>query len=139
MKKSLSLREAIGKTICAFANSKGGKIIVGLAEVDKLGVKGGDEPINNKYVLVGLGGDIDANRVRLTMHIGKKISLDISSLEFELEEVSSKKLMIITVPSSRIINNALYFYNGDAYIREDNHNKKLSGQEVYNICTSLSN
>jgi len=48
-KKSLQLKDEIGKTVSAFSNSRGGKIIVGVDDKNKevIGVEIGENTIEN--------------------------------------------------------------------------------------------
>lgn len=135
VKKSLSLHEAIGKTISAFANTSGGKIIIGLSETDKIDTEDAYR-ITDRFAVSGLEGDLDANRIRLTMNLGGKLTIPIERIKFDIETIKKKTIMIISVPPYRNKTQELIFYNEEAYFREDNHNRKFSTMEVFQIAKS---
>lgn len=135
VKKSLILREPIGKTISAFANTSGGKVFVGIAELKNEPDDTGGVVINNTFLVVGLYKDIDQHRAHLTSHLDKSLSINLDLLTFNILEINSKRIMIITVPSIYKNTNEITFYENEAYQRVDNHNKKLTTKEVYQFTT----
>lgn len=138
VKKSLSLLEPIAKTISAFCNTKGGVIIIGLAEKAKEENEVSESLIiAGEYVLVGLFRNLDQHRARLMQFLGDNLSVDIDTLEVELLHIEKYKLMIIEVPSIRIKQGELVFFKDDLFIREDNHNRRLTSKETYKLVNKM--
>lgn len=129
VKKSFADNEKIGRAISAFSNTKGGKIIIGLDEI-KSG-KQVDETGHriNEFMLVGLGGDIDSQKRKLTGHLNS-CGINVSQLVIDISlEIDEKRVCIIEVqpltPTSKLV-----FYLNEAYKRVDSQNIKMSGKEI---------
>lgn len=138
VKKSLQLREPIGKTISSFANTKGGKVYVGIAEIKNEPNGSEGIVINDIFLVVGLYRDIDQHRANLTSHLDKSLSINLEKLDFRIEDINDKRIMVITVPAICKDTGEITSYENEVYQRIDNHNKKLTGIEVYQLTSQVS-
>ncbi len=118
-KKSLSEMKEILETVCAFLNTKGGTILIGVDDKGKVvGVDIGKGTIENL-----------ANRIRSS--IEPPVFPSIEELE-----VKGKKIIVITVPEG---NQKPYFYKGRAYKRVGKTNQVLTPYELRRILSKMEN
>jgi len=100
-----SFSDSLGKEICAFANSKGGKILIGITDDGKIkGVKSSNQFISRIY-------DLTRN-------------FD-PPLQVTVEEVAT--ILIITVPEGM---NKPYSLNGRFYMRYGANSQQLNRDEI---------
>ncbi len=115
-KRSLSERKEILETICAFANTKGGTILIGVED-------------DGRIVGVDIG--------KLTIEkLVSSISSEIEPMIFpsvEVLELKGKKVIRITVPEGQ---QKPYFYRGRAYKRVGKVNKVMSKGEIERLILS---
>ncbi len=113
LKRSLSDEEGILKSIVALANSKGGKVLIGVdEEKGAVGVKIGKNTVEN---------------------LAKKISESIEPpllTNIEIIRIGGKRVIEITVGESKI---KPHFYKGVAYRRVGRINVKLTPQELLSL------
>lgn len=136
-KKSFDLKDAITKTIISFANTEGGSVYIGIVETRYLEKEKekdqGAIPINSKFYAVGVPKNLDDHRIKLIQFISEKTNIDISKLTIKLLYFQNKTIVQIIVPPLFRQFGTLYFFNGDAYRRLDNQNKKLGSRETYEL------
>lgn len=109
-KKSLSLSEPIGKTICSFSNANGGTIVIGVTDSGR--IKGVDVGKNTLEQL--------ANKIK--QHTDPKIYPSVST-----EKLDGKDIVIIEVNESQ---EKPVFYRNRAYKRVGKSTHKLNSSEI---------
>ncbi len=109
-KESLADFDEILKTICAFSNTKGGKIVVGVTNKGKV-----------RGIIIGKGTFQDIlNKIKFS--IEPMIIPQIESVKHE-----NKKLIVISVEEGF---NKPYFYKGVAYKRVGASNQRIGKEEL---------
>ena len=115
-KTSLSEKDAIFKTISAFANKRGGIILVGVTDDRDL-----------------IGADIGKNTLeQLANEIRRETDPSVSPY-IDDPDVNGNKIILIEVPESV---NKPVFYRDKAYIRVGRTNQRLSSTEIRNLITN---
>ena len=109
-KESLSDWDGILKTICAFLNTRGGKIVIGVD--DQGNIRGIDIGKNTLPNII--------NRIKFSIE-------PIILPQIEITNLREKNLIVITVNEGV---NKPYYYKGIAYRRIGASNQKLSGDEL---------
>lgn len=112
-KKSFADEDKILRTVCAFTNTKGGKIYIGIND-------------NNKVV----GASIGRNTLE---NFGRKIYETINPpVNANIEEIKkdSKSVVVITIPESEY---KPHFYKGVAYKRVGKIIKQMDATEIRNL------
>lgn len=109
-KKSLQLKDEIGSSICAFANSKGGDILVGVNDKGEI-----------KEVQIGKKTLID-----LAEYIKKSTDPQIFP-EIKVVKIKNKDIIKIKVKQSL---EKPVFFKGKVYKRVGNTNQKISSSEI---------
>ena len=117
------LKEEIAQEICAFANSDGGTLIIGVKDEDKQ-VKG----IKRDLKLMRKGKDdfeLQVNQI-ISDKLGSKFGSIYTNLEFKT--IESSEVCVITVEPSP---DPVYYENGqDFYVRQGSSSIPLGVEEV---------
>lgn len=132
-KKSFRLKDAIAKTIVSFANTKGGKVYIGIAEKENIDERDDVIKLNDNFFVVGVYTNTDDHRQKLMAFIQAHTNIDTSLLKVSILSHETKNVVVVAVPQLLAKYGELSFFKGDAYIRVDNQNKKLSSQEAYEL------
>jgi hypothetical protein len=132
VKKSLSLYEGIGETISAFANTRGGKVLIGFEEIDKASDKYDKDMILCKdFIIIGLDQNkfsLDDQRKRLAMHLNDA-GIEVENLLIDTSlSVRGRRVCIIEVPN--LSSSKPVFYKSEMYKRIDAQNKRMGSKEV---------
>ncbi len=109
-KKSFATEKEILETICAFSNTKGGRIYIGIDD-------------NGKVIGTGVGKNT-------LEHFTAKIIKDIKpypNIEIKEEEINGKKIVVISVKKSDV---SPHFCRGIAYKRSGKSNIKMDPSEI---------
>lgn len=108
------------KTICAFANTKGGTLLIGVHDSGDLWGLDGD------FELSGGKRDQDAFENRLTDFIKTRIRPLLTELEIAVVKVDGKWVCRVYVPSAK----APHYLDNKLYIRLGNSTEELAGRDL---------
>lgn len=117
------LKEEVAKEVCAFANSEGGTLIIGV-EDDGKQVKGIDRDLN--VIQKGKDGfELQLNQV-ISDKLGDKFGSIYTKLDFE--EIDGKTVCVVSVEAS---SDPVYFGDEeDFYVRQGSSSKALNVGEA---------
>ncbi len=108
------------KTVCAFLNSKGGSLLLGVHDTD------GPVGIEPDYTLLGRKQDRDGFENRLTDLIKTRFKPIPANLDISFVEVDGKTVCRIDVPAER----APHYLDNKLYIRLGNSTEELTGRDL---------
>lgn len=108
------------KTICAFANTKGGTLLIGVHDSGDLWGLDGD------FELSGGKRDQDAFENRLTDFIKTRICPLLTELEIAVVKVDGKWVCRVHVPAAK----APHYLDNRLYIRLGNSTEELAGRDL---------
>lgn len=108
------------KTICAFANTKGGTLLIGVHDSGDLWGLDGD------FELSGGKRDQDAFENRLTDFIKTRIRPLLTELEIAVVKVDGKWVCRVHVPAAK----APHYLDNRLYIRLGNSTEELAGRDL---------
>ena len=133
VKKSLADNESIGRAISAFANTKGGKILIGFDELEKNHTYPEEGVICHDFGIAGLDASkttLDNQKKKISLHLHES-GINVAELIIDSSLiVRGKRICVIEVPESK---QKPVFYWHEAYRRVDTQNKKLSNKEAISI------
>lgn len=138
VKKSFSDSGSIGIAISSFANTKGGKILIGLEEISKDSSFTKEDIICKDFAIIGIEGkvSIDDQKKRLTLALHNS-DIDVEDLIIDTSLlVRGKRVGVIEVPN--FSNIKPIFYQGEYYKRIDAQNKKLTHKEVLHRISQIN-
>lgn len=136
-KKSISLYEPISRALVSFANTKGGSVYIGIAELRDVKSEDGSIKISDEYWASGVFSNLDLHRIKLMSYITEHTTLTGADLDITILMYGDRRILKISIISLYEKNKKLYFLNEDAYLRNDSISNKLSGLKVYNLVKKI--
>lgn len=136
------VKDNIAKAICALANQKGGKAVVGLAELKfykpEMGRYSQRDIIDSDFIAMGVK-NADKARIDLSSHLRANTNLGTSLDElYTIRELSvnQKKILLIKVKPYFVDTNKLILYKNEMYRRIDNQTVRLTMSDLVSILNS---
>lgn len=136
-KKSISLYEPISRVLVSFANTKGGSVYIGIAEEQDIKSGDGSIKIKDAYWATGVFSNLDLHRIKLMSYITEHTTLTGADLDMTVLNYIDKRILKISISPLYAKNKKLYFFNEDAYVRNDSISNKLSGLKIYNLVQKI--
>lgn len=141
-KLSLAVKENAAKAICAMANTSGGSVVIGIAELkyysDKMPAFVSDQLYANEYIIYGVSDD-DRDRRELASHLRDTTNFRASIEKiYKASSVSfcGKKLIVVDVAPLFARNKQLISYKGKVYRRLDNQSVSLNVDELVDLMSA---
>ena len=117
------LRDAVLKTVAAFANASGGTLLIGVQ--DRTGVVTG---LQSDYRLLGKRQDWDTFQNQLSGHLRNRLGVHVArSITVHNERHGDRDVAVVVVSPSRQI---VYLDNEQVYVRVHGSNVQLKGFEL---------